>query len=109
MPRHFFERNSFGGFGVANDAAGVVLRNKALGDYIKKRDRYQEQHAANQHRQRAVLEHELQSPAITAHQPIVNALAGLPPLAPFCRERVVRTLTNRPTPAGLPRRGPWSR
>ncbi len=117
MPRHFFERNSLRRFRVANDAAGVVVRNKALGNYVEERDRYQEEHAANQHRQRAVLEHELQGPAIAAHQPIVNALARLPPLATLCRGRghparifiTLGALPHRPTPAGLPGRGPRSR
>src|SRR6266550_1087613 len=101
MTRHLFERDALRGFRVADDAAGIVVRNKALGDHIEEANRHQEEAAANQHGQRAMLEDYLQSPTIAAHQPLVTALSLLPPLT-LCweRGRPVRIFTRRALPDG---------
>src|SRR6185369_10744860 len=56
VTRHFGKGNSFGSFGVTDNAAGVVGRDEALGNDVEKPNRDQKQHAANEHRQGAVLE-----------------------------------------------------
>src|SRR5258707_1141335 len=79
MARHFGKRNALGCFRVAHYAAGIVVGNKTLRDHIEEADRNQEENSANHDRQRAVLEDNLQGPAIAAHQPLVSSLRLLPP------------------------------
>ena len=67
MTRHLFERDAFRSFRIADDAAGIVVRNKAFGDHIEEANRHQEERATNQNCQRAMLKDDLQSPTITAH------------------------------------------
>ena len=47
MPRHLFEGNAFGGFRVADDAAGVIVGNEALRDDVEEYNRDGEENAAN--------------------------------------------------------------
>ena len=56
MARHLSERDSFGGLRIADDLAGVIVRNETLRNDIEQADGDEKQHAANRQRQRAMLE-----------------------------------------------------
>src|SRR5258708_24385461 len=94
MTGHLCERDALRGFRIPDNAAGIVVGNKALGNHIEEADRHYEERATNQHCQRAMLEDYLQSPTITAHQPLVTALSLLPPL-PRERGHPVRIFFGR--------------
>src|SRR5207248_10089948 len=72
---------AFRRLGVTNDAARIVVGNETLGNYIKEKDGYDEQHPTDQDRERTIFECELQRPAITSDQPFVSMLGFLPPCA----------------------------
>ena len=78
MPRHFSEGNSFGSLRVADNLAGIVVRDEAFRNNVEERNRDQKQHAANCERQRAIFQSNLQRPAVPANQPFVSAFGGLP-------------------------------
>src|SRR5690349_11025596 len=78
MPGHFIERNSFGGFGVADDLPRVVVWNEAFRNDVEQCDGDKEEHAANQQGQGAMLERDLQSPTIATDEPFITALSRLP-------------------------------
>src|SRR5437764_180009 len=81
MPRHFSKGNAFGGFRVADNLAGIVVGDETLRNDVEKRNRNQKQHAANCQRQAAILQSNLQGPAISPDQPIIAALGSLPELS----------------------------
>ena len=87
MPRHLFEGNAFGGFGVTDYAAGVIVGDEAFRNNVEKQNRDGKENGANQNRERAMLEHQLQRPAITAQQPVVSPLGFLIPLASLVLDR----------------------
>src|SRR5262249_19595148 len=59
VPRHLLERDSLGRFCITDNAAGVVVRNEAFGNHVKKENRYGKENAADQNRKGAMLKHEL--------------------------------------------------
>src|SRR2546423_14984863 len=87
MSRHLSERYSFSGFRIADDLAGVIVRNETLRNDIEQADCDEKQHTANRQRQRAMLERDFQGPAITANQPFVSTLRLLPELSVLERGR----------------------
>src|SRR5689334_23119363 len=78
MPGHFIERNSFGGFGVADDLPRVVVWNEAFRNDVEQCNGHEKEHAADSERQRPVLERDLESPTIATDEPFITALSRLP-------------------------------
>src|SRR5437763_13244570 len=81
MPRHLSKGNAFGSFRVADNLAGIVVGDETLRNDVEERNRNQKQHAANCQRQSAILQSNLQRPAISPDQPIIAAFGRLPELS----------------------------
>src|SRR6266704_4501197 len=79
MPRHFFERDAFGGFRITDNLTRVVVGDEAFRDQVKEHDGYGKQNSADHDRERAMLQHHLKRPAIATNQPFVGLLSLLPP------------------------------
>src|SRR5882724_3175344 len=104
MPRHFSKRNAFGSFRVADNLAGIVVGNETLRNNVEERNRNQKQHPANRQRQSAVLQSNLQRPAISTDQPFIAALGNLPELSMLDRTRSAGILARISRPARYRRR-----
>src|SRR5206468_10129625 len=76
---HFFEGNAFCCFRVSDNLACIVVGNEAFRNQIKEPDSYGKQNSTDHHCERAMLQHDLQRPTITANQPFISLLSLLPP------------------------------